>query len=194
VAIYACNLSKIEIYIVCAMEYYITKMTVKLNVSGQLFETYDHILLKIPYFADMLEVCPYDGTTIFVARPSHVFKHVLALATDSKYPYPSKYAYELDFYGITYDTGKLYASDTNTKLDNLISAHRKCRDYTCTNLAKPDDLHCKNHNKCYENGCNNTVSGTNYCKDHYNNGVICDMGGCSYYRWLDKKYCFKHFK
>jgi len=98
-------------------------MNIILNVSGQTFEVNKNVLMKIPYFHDMFDMC--DNTcditcgVIFVNRPSHIFKHVLALTIDPLYPYPAKYAFELDFYGICYDKNQLY--DKHQELINKIN-------------------------------------------------------------------------
>src|SRR3982751_2780936 len=81
-----------------------------LDVGGQIFKTYRNTLIRIPYFRNMIECCE-DLNEIFVDRSSHIFDHVLAYVIDPKYPFPTKYGYELDFYGISYDSDKLYSSD-----------------------------------------------------------------------------------
>jgi hypothetical protein len=111
-------------------------MNITLNLSGQIFQVPPTTLYKIPYFKNMLETCDSpsgnqngDNTqTIFVERSSHIFKHVLAFTIDPLYPYPKKYAFELDFYDITYNKHKLYdkhqvlmdnISTIENRLDNL---------------------------------------------------------------------------
>jgi hypothetical protein len=89
------------------------KMNYKINVSGKIYDVKHNTLVKIPYF---LEFINSDEPTCFVERSSMLFDHVLAYAIDPLHPYPSKYFYELDFYGLIYDktiykinvTGKIY--------------------------------------------------------------------------------------
>jgi len=84
-------------------------MNITLNVSGQHFEVSKDTLMKIPYFHDMFDACVNNiNEIILVNRPSHIFKHVLALTIDPLYPFPAKYAFELDFYGIIYNKKNLY--------------------------------------------------------------------------------------
>lgn len=49
---------------------------------------------------------------IFVDRSATLFEHVLAYMRDPKYPFPIKYIYELDFYGVAYPKYNLDTSDT----------------------------------------------------------------------------------
>jgi hypothetical protein len=71
----------------------------KINVSGKIYEIKHKILIKIPYF---LEFINSDEPICFVERSSIIFDHVLAYAIDTLHPYPSKYFYELDYYGLIY--------------------------------------------------------------------------------------------
>ena len=84
-------------------------MNIILNVSGQNYEVPKDTLMKIPYFHDMFDVCGDNiNEVIPVSRPPHIFKHVLSFTIDPLYPFPAKYAFELDFYGIVYEQKKLY--------------------------------------------------------------------------------------
>lgn len=71
---------------------------VTLNVGGTLFEVSMEVLRKCEYFASMFSDVPYGGSTIFLDRSPHIFKHVLSLLRDSGYPYPKKYVRELDYF------------------------------------------------------------------------------------------------
>ena len=74
-------------------------MSIKVNIGGEIFETTVSTLKKINYFKYILEDTNFDPTqALFVNRPAHIFKHVLALAIDENYNYPYKYKNELDFY------------------------------------------------------------------------------------------------
>jgi hypothetical protein len=72
----------------------------KINVSGKIYDIKHKILKEIPYF---LEFINSDESVCFVDRSSMLFDHVLAYVIDAKHPYPSKYFYELDFYGLIYE-------------------------------------------------------------------------------------------
>lgn len=147
-------------------------MSIKINISGTIFETTKTTILKINYFKYLSEDSNLDlNTTIpFVDRPAHIFKHVLALAQDDTYPYPIKYKSELDFYDMVYDVRKLY--DTNEeKLNKVISL-----------LSNPSKI----PGKCSRNDCdteeyeNDDADG--YCYNHWKvcdyinpvNGTYCD--------------------
>lgn len=72
----------------------------KINVSGKIYEIKYKILSKIPYFTEFINS---DELICFVDRSSMIFDHVLAYVIDSLHPYPPKYFYELDFYGLIYE-------------------------------------------------------------------------------------------
>ena len=103
-------------------------MDIILNVSGQKFEVDKDTLMKIPYFHNMFDACDDINETIIVKRPSHVFKHVIAFTIDPLYPYPAKYAFELDFYGIIYDKTKLFDKydELTNKIYIMIKNNVKC--------------------------------------------------------------------
>lgn len=61
---------------------------IKLNVSGKRYEITKTILLKIPYFVNLLNDCDDDNKEIFVERSSMLFDHVLAYVIDNKHPFP----------------------------------------------------------------------------------------------------------
>ena len=72
----------------------------EINVSGKVYNIKHKILKKIPYFDEFIQT---KEPKCFVERSSMVFDHVLAYAIDPLHPYPAKYFYELDFYGLTYE-------------------------------------------------------------------------------------------
>jgi hypothetical protein len=87
----------------------------KINVSGKIYHIKYDILSKIPYFHEFLKL--YEETC-FVDRSSMIFDHVLAREIDPFYPYPSKYFYELDFYGLPYEK-KIYKVNVLGKIYHL---------------------------------------------------------------------------
>lgn len=101
-------------------------MNIILNVSGKEFELSNQTLMKIPYFCNMINDCNNnENTIIFVNRSAHIFKHILALVIDPLYPFPKKYAFELDFYGIEYNNNSLYDKHQELiyKLEKLSEKH-----------------------------------------------------------------------
>jgi len=73
----------------------------KVNVSGKIYEIKHKILKTIPYFHEY--ITNKEESDCFMERSSMIFDHVLAYAIDNLHPYPSKYFYELDFYGLKYN-------------------------------------------------------------------------------------------
>jgi hypothetical protein len=75
-----------------------------INVSGKIYHIKHDILKEIPYFHEYInEFINNKEIKCFVQRSSMIFHHVLAYKIDPLHPYPSKYFYELDFYGLSYD-------------------------------------------------------------------------------------------
>lgn len=99
---------------------------ISLDVQGQLFKTNHTNIMKIPYFNNMFNDCGSIPTeTLFIDRPPHVFKHVLAWAGDHNYRYPEKYKHELDFYGIDYDKVIFYGSK-ESRLNEVKNGLKVC--------------------------------------------------------------------
>src|ERR1700679_2306706 len=93
-------------------------MSIKVNVQGTIFETTIDTIKKINYFKYVIEATNFDFNEIlFVNRPAHIFKHVLALVTTNNYKYPLKYKEELDFYDVVYDVNCLY--EPNKEIDHV---------------------------------------------------------------------------
>ena len=91
----------------------------KINVSGKIYEIKHKILKKIPYFLEYInEIINNDESKCFVERSSMIFDHVLAYVIDPLHPYPSKYFYELDFYGLIY-TKNIYKVNVLGKIYHL---------------------------------------------------------------------------
>ncbi len=158
-------------------------MNIKLNVGGQIFETDYATIIKIPYFSAMLETCENTSEVIFVNRSSHIFKHVLALMIDSLHPFPSKYAYELDFYGVDYKNLKLHNDELFAKLQDDV-------DDLQTIVTVLEESTLRSHNTC-KYGCSVPVTNSNYCNFHKMVGILCNKHRC----WRKRTtyiYCDKH--
>jgi hypothetical protein len=156
-------------------------MNITLDVQGQIFKTKYENILKIPYFKDMFETCGQPSETIFVDRPPHIFKHVLSLIVDNFYPYPEKYKFELDFYGIEYGELKFYGNETKILIKAINDAsYIKCNSDHCTMPVlmytnckmKYCESHC-NRYICNRIGCKNQIEQDNLyimcssCLDKY---------------------------
>lgn len=180
--------------------------TIKVNVSGKVFEIPYKTLICIPYFKYMLEDCIHDNV-IFVNRSSHIFKHVLGLVIDPLYPYPDIYSFELAFYGIDYDK-----DNSVTELKTMVNGLRDylqdkqhlsniCRYHDCDLNKSTNSLFCTEHlNICayvlQEDDCYKTESDSkyNYCEYHSKIGYLCNKSGCRNLRILGSKYCSDYCK
>ncbi len=192
-------------------------MSIKINVGGTIFETTITTLKKINYFKYMLEDTNHDNTqNIFVDRPSHIFKHVLALAIDNNYNYPLKYKGELDFYDVSYNIHKLYEPYDGLSNDNRIIKEKIYDIYYGLNDIKDEINTLKNEINALKNDMdklnNQTIqiceydncksqcvnANTDYCEDHFNK---CwhklnddDYNICGRYTYADiyGHYCQEH--
>ena len=148
--------------------------TIKLNLSGRIFETTKENVLKIPYFNNMIIDCDNNNIdTIFVNRSGSLFKHVLAYVIDDTYPYPLIYFNELDYYGIIYDKNKLYDCDKqfdiiNNNIDNL---YIKLNDLQqkIKKIRKLSKNNLKQDNSCIWDDCDEQTT-YNYCDKHAEDG------------------------
>jgi hypothetical protein len=169
-------------------------MSVTLDVQGKIFKTNYGTIIKIPYFKDMFESCGPPTETIFIDRPSHIFKHVMGLATDPFYQYPEQYISELDFYNVDVSEIKVY-----NKLQNILTdihfLKNKCRDQRCDKLSVEGSQFCASHHRCPVSDCRNSVTSptNNYCYGHHENGIYCDFRGCYKLR-TDTTFCDEHGK
>ena len=172
-------------------------MNITLNVGGKIFETkYDNII-KIPYFCNMFKICDEQlNTTLFIDRPGHIFKHVLAFIIDPLYPFPIKYAFELDFYDISYDITKLYDKNKNIlqKLEYIMMQNNKCKNNKCKNLAELYSITCKDHRKCSIINCDKYTRKYNYCEEHLDKGIYCCKYGCTNKKKIGRFMCDEHLK
>lgn len=180
-------------------------MNIRLNVGGVIFETEYETIIKIPYFC-AIEVCKETNEVIFINRSSHIFKHILGLAIDPLYPFPSKYKSELDFYGMNYDNLKLHEFENNvmTQFENIYEELQEIKHYLQTNnflcIKRGCDfsrlagsLFCHNHVECLGKGCHECQPiGYNYCKLHETIGQRCNKGGCDNGRKGNSMFCDEH--
>lgn len=130
---------------------------IKINVGGTIFETTKETLMQSEFFKNAFDDC--DTTeSLFINRSGKLFAHVIAFLIDNQYPYPFKYAHELDYYLVAYDKNKLY-----NKHNQILEMIDDLRDGVC-HMAKSynndiisirenvNDLHIGIHNqKC--NAC-----------------------------------------
>lgn len=119
---------------------------IKLSLCGVLFTVEKAILIRSKYFEDLFadnKINEHD--VIELQRSPNIFKHVLSLLIDDRYPFPKKYAYELDYYFID-----------QPKYCNIIDCGIKCDDYN----------YCFEH-LCKYAGCEKeSFLDYNFCKTH----------------------------
>lgn len=139
-----------------------------LNISGTRFEVTPQTLAKLPTLANSLW---QNGDELFVQRSPLVFEEVLAFVLDEKHPFPACYAYELDYYGIVYDSRKLE--------DSMMEKLRQI-EYKLI-LLRSAIWHNGRYNSgtwCLKNGCKIMVYGTAYCDQHKDQCVIDSCTSC----------------
>ncbi len=180
-------------------------MNVVLNVSGQHYEINKNILMQIPYFHDMFDVCDNDETKVIpVMRSPRIFRHIIEFLIDQYYPFPAKYAYKLDFYGIIYDKTKLYdkyqeliniTNDNYNKTRNEIknikneieNINIKIQDLrqSIESISDTETTVC-NYDNCKILSCNNSI----FCTDHKK----CIVSDCCSDPQTGYNYCSKHYR
>lgn len=77
-------------------------MSIRLNVGGTLFETTPETLSPSPVLTKLISKKFKEDSRqiLFIDRDPKGFSHVLSLLRDQNYPFPLKYAHELEHYGI----------------------------------------------------------------------------------------------
>jgi hypothetical protein len=181
-------------------------MDITLNVQGQIFQTTYTTLINIPYFKNMFEdCCGNTNETITLNRPPHIFKHILSLATDPKYPYPEKYKFELDFFCFNYKNVTFYdiKKDIKTIMEDMENVTNEIKGiaHDITNVKREimemaDDIQrvkieIKNRigKKCSDDFCENIIDdGDDYCSEHNN----CGYYGCGWERVKGEYMCSRH--
>jgi hypothetical protein len=196
-------------------------MSVTLDVQGKIFKTNYDTIIKIPYFRDMFQDCGQPTETVFIDRPSHIFKHILSLATDPFYQFPEKYVSELDFYCINIKEVKLYNKipEVVNKLNELGIIEKVEKLYDLAIIEKVEELHdykiIKKVKKLYdaeiiekvkqlydltkisERECDNcfkkAIHDSKYCLYHYDNATDCVVPDCSSEQYESSR-CEYHYK
>jgi len=79
---------------------------VVINFQGTKFETTRQTLYKIPYFRNYINLD--NSNSYFMDRSAHIFKHILAWAVDSNYPFPHRYKNEAIFFDINFENITFY--------------------------------------------------------------------------------------
>jgi hypothetical protein len=153
---------------------------ITLDVCGHIFKTTYDTIVKVPYFKNMFDGCddiPIEP--VFVNRSPKIFEHVLAVVIDPLYPYPKKYEFELDFYGVDPSNIKLYVK--REEIVNEVMSEVEA-------LLKKNIVH-----KCEASHCNKILgSHQKYCV-----GCTCNLTKCNYPRCYKNKihgkyYCIEH--
>ena len=167
-------------------------------VENKSFSTTENSLLSSGFFRGMMEV--ETDTTKFTVpcRSKKIFKYVLCYLVDSKYPYPRKYKYELDFYDIEYDEKLLY-----DPYNNIIEKLDKIEDKQTKMASKLDDIkqrqkkfsnelsNIQNRETIDNNECRlchrNKIDDSDYCDRHK-----CCIDDCNDARVNDTFFCDEH--
>uniref|UniRef100_A0A6C0C8N1 Potassium channel tetramerisation-type BTB domain-containing protein n=1 Tax=viral metagenome TaxID=1070528 RepID=A0A6C0C8N1_9ZZZZ len=89
-------------------------MSIRINVSGRIFNVSKETICKSQLFNGMLADCTIDDE-IVIDRSAKLFEHMYSYLLDNKYPYPKKYYSELDYYLVSYDINLLYDPDSKWK-------------------------------------------------------------------------------
>ena len=132
---------------------------VKLNVGGKKFDTTYDVLIKSKLFKDLLDNPTIDyKKRIFIARSSRVFEHVLAYMIDNRHPFPKKYTYELDHFGIN------YAIAEKDSPYIVKTRHFFCNKNDCEIRCRAGEDYCNDH-KCEVDGCHSSKC-DRYCPYH----------------------------
>ncbi len=183
-------------------------MSIKINIGGTTFETTEIILRKITYFNDLLNDTNLTVDDIlFVDRPAHIFKHILALAIDDTYKFPKKYLNELGFYGVTCNTKSIYdpLQNVDTKTDNqtyeIKQLKNKINDLTTSfetisekietlvdKIGSIDESLSDKDKRCNWEDCYENQYFNKYCNKHI---FMCDyVTGRDYHsKWNDNIFC-----
>lgn len=159
-----------------------------LNVSGRRFEVTPATLAKIPFLAN---APTQDCDDIFIERSPLLFEEVLALVLDEKHPFPARYAYELDWYGIEYDANKLYD-------DHKAALRRMEEKISLVGAGVVDVLRVGLDHRAYAtNDCllvnckQRRIDRSYFCSEH-TELESCKNPNCAFRRVGDKTYCFLH--
>lgn len=164
---------------------------IKLNVQGSIFETSKEILLQSSFFENLFNDCEIPEI-LFINRSAKLFEHVLAFLTDNRYPYPIKYAYELDYYLIPFDKNNLY-NGFDTLKNELSMSHNNIVEKIdvisdkCNKYAENVSDKCCECNDIYIKIC---MSCREHCHYVYNMGSTKDS--CRYLCDIGKNYCVVH--
>ncbi len=154
-------------------------MNIILDVQGQIFKTDYETITKIPYFKNGFDFGSIPKEIIIINRPSHIFKHILALACDPFYKFPAKYASELDFYDIDRTNIKLYNKNQDI-LDELYYLKNKCPHAKCKTVVGEEKTFCDIHRVCEWHTCVLAPQSKNlkFCANHSGFNRICHVINC----------------
>jgi hypothetical protein len=81
----------------------------QVSVSGRIFYLDFDTVCNIPYISK--EMIEKQKRSIFIPRSPMVFEEVLAYSISSKHPFPDKYLYELEFYGVNYESKLVFPKE-----------------------------------------------------------------------------------
>lgn len=88
--------------------------TVRINVGGEIFETFKSTIDRVPYFNTLFNSQFYEpGKEIFVDRDPKIFRALLNHLRDRNNVFPKKYWQDLEYYGLDVADDTHYENDGN---------------------------------------------------------------------------------
>lgn len=148
--------------------------TVTINVGGTVFQTTKQTLEGSTYFQSaLLRWLNAPEQPIFVDRCPMAFRHVLNRMRDPQYPFPNKYAFELEFYGVAPLTKEEFESQTDlghiwnavTGIDAAVRSGLAVSHKAQGHLKKIKDASRVDWPDCH-NCCKKILPGQVYCSKH----------------------------
>ena len=122
---------------------------IKINVGGRIFETTLQTLQKSKMLSTYYSNWNDKNNIMFIDRSGEILEHVLSYMRDSRYKFPKKYEYELDYYDVEYE--ELY--DENQEIIAHLVAYDLIKNILIKKLEKEEN---KNTYEC-------PITDYNYC-------------------------------
>lgn len=113
---------------------------ITLNVGGTVFIVGKSTLLKCEFFRNIFEDTEQTDEPLFIDRGGHIFKHILGHLRSNNYPYPKKYADELDYFLINKEGANLY-----NPVENFVNIIHGTECSRCESPAKFGSEYCDEH-------------------------------------------------
>jgi hypothetical protein len=167
--------------------------TIKVNVGGKIFETYNETLMKSSYFKSLFTDTEVKEM-IFVDYDPDVFNHVLSYLRDPKYLFDIKYVHALDFFDVQYDINNLYNEEYIQCHGFVHNIDKRCNNTIRSSPYYKNDMYycneCKNNKICKRANCGEiNMMGGKYCLKH-----VCNKVGCPRVAMENNIHCQEHSK